>query len=114
MFCASITLLHYFQEYKTGLPPPPPVKSLGRAKQPPGFMFLQYCNNVLTAQNMPMYLSCIAYIFNRGGDASHTNLLKKALVQHDPCTWDVAPKTCRGSSIFMLFQNFAAFQGRGL
>ena len=35
MFCAPITLLHYFQEYKTGGLFCPPVKSLGGQKNPP-------------------------------------------------------------------------------
>ena len=68
MFCAPITLLHYFQEYKTGgLFCPPPSEITGGAKHPPGIMFLKYCNNVFSAQNMPMYfrLHCL-YIYQGG------------------------------------------------
>ena len=33
-------------------------------------MFLKYCENVIGARNMPMYIfGRIAYIFNLGGDA---------------------------------------------
>ena len=79
MFCAPITLLHYFQEYKTGGVVLPPSEITGGAKQPPGFMFLKYCNNVLAHKTCRCILGCIAYIFNRGVDASQANLLKKAL-----------------------------------
>ena len=49
----------------------------GGGKQPPGLMFPKYCKKFIGAQNMPIHL--ITYIFNRGVDASKTNLLKKAL-----------------------------------
>ena len=50
----------------------------GGAKHPlPALMFPKYCKNFIGAQNMPIHL--ITYIFNRGVDASKTNLLKKAL-----------------------------------
>ena len=42
-------------------------------------MFLKHCKNFTGAQNMPIHL--ITYIFNRGIDASKTNLLKEALFQ---------------------------------
>ena len=60
---------------------PPPVKSLGGATQPPGFMLLKYCNKVIKHLpiNLPMNFRLFAYIFNRGVDASQANLLKNAL-----------------------------------
>ena len=83
MFCAPITLLHYFQEYKTGGLFCPPSEIIGEAKQLPSFMFLKYCNNVFSAQTCRCILGCIAYIFNRGVEASQANLLKKTLFIHE-------------------------------
>ena len=79
MFCAAITFSHYFHEYKTGGLFCPPVKSLEGAKQPPGFMFLEYSITFLAHKTCRCILGCIAYIFNRGVDASQANLLKNAL-----------------------------------
>ena len=81
MFCLPITLLHYFQEYKTGgLFCLPPSEITWGTKQLPGFMFLKYCNNVLAHETCRCILGCIAYILNRGVDASQANHLKNALI----------------------------------
>ena len=49
-------------------------------------MFLKYCKNVTGGQNMLMYIfGRIAYIFNRGADASEAIILKRVLVLACPC-----------------------------
>ena len=51
----------------------------GGPKQPPSW-FLKYSKNVISVQNMFIFLGYIANIFNRGADASNAILLKKALI----------------------------------
>ena len=62
----------------------PPVTSVGGgSKVTPGLLFLKYCKNVISVQNMLIYftLRCMhAYIFNRGVEASKANLLKMTLI----------------------------------
>ena len=76
MFCAPVTLLHYFEEFKTGGLFCPSVKSLGGAKQPPGFMFSIVIT--IVAQKTCLYsfrLHCL-YI-SQGGWCLSSQSLKK-------------------------------------
>ena len=84
MFCVPITLLHYFQEYKTGGLFCPLSEITGGQNNPP-VLFLKYCNlTFLAHKTCRCILGCIAYIFNRGVDASQANLLKNALETIQP------------------------------
>ena len=80
MFCVQITFWQYFKNVKQGLfAPPPPVTSVGGAKQPPSLMSLKYCKMLLVHKTSLYILGYIIYIFVRGVDALKANLLKKAL-----------------------------------
>ena len=89
MFCALRTLLQYFKNIKPGggLFCPP----VGGAKQFPCFIFLEVVRKrFCRTKHAYIVLGCIAYLFNRGVDASQVTLLKKALssVYHaDSETW---------------------------
>ena len=78
MFCAPITLLHYFQEYKTGGLFCQLFHWGGGQNNPP---ILCPCIVItfLARKTCRCILGCIAYIFNRGVDAFQANLLKNAL-----------------------------------
>ena len=68
MFSALIKLLQYFKNLTQGgcLPFPSDISG-GGPKQPPGLMFLKYCNNVvLLVHKTCLYiLGYIVYTFNR-------------------------------------------------
>ena len=52
MFCAPVTLLHSFEEYKTGGLFCPPSDFTGGQNNPPVLYSSKECNNVTGAQNM--------------------------------------------------------------
>ena len=81
MFCAPVTLLHYFEEYKTGgLFCPPSEITGGGAKQPPGFIFLKYCNNVLTHETCLYSFRLHCLYISQGGWCLSRQSLKKGPV----------------------------------
>ena len=94
MFCAPIAFLQHFENMKPEgcFAPPPNIAVWGT--QPPGLMFLKYCENFISVQTCLHILGCTAYILNREVDAFQANLLKKALL---------FAQTFKGKSFYLWF-----------
>ena len=81
MFCAPIAFLQHFENVKPkGCFAPPPTNIAVWGTQPPGLMFLKYCENFISVQNMLTYFRLHRLYIKQGGSCLSSQPLEKGPV----------------------------------